>query len=333
MVETIWPLSTHIQSRLPAQCARQPSKMELRYFIQEVLRRSKTSYSTLQVALYYLILMQPHVPKTDFTKEQPEDCAASFSLQCGRRMFIAALILASKYLQDRNFSANAWSKISGLSTWDLNVNELAFVSTIGWKLHIPDRLFHKWTDVVLQYSPSSNVCGAQRSLPRSRLSWKEVVLRLTPSLDTVDFVGAELSDDSGYDSPGSPASAMSPPSLPLFPGNDVLTLESEHTPRPSVPEPDWSEKIPRDTTTFGTYTKYPMQPPWKPCPAPLPTPKQDGPPPTSGPTLQSGPCLTPAASECFGIILKMLINEVGYEVGGYGDLVWMYDYSLIEREL
>jgi hypothetical protein len=35
--------------------------------------------------------------------------------QCGRRMFLAALILSSKSLQDRNYSARAWSKISGLN--------------------------------------------------------------------------------------------------------------------------------------------------------------------------------------------------------------------------
>ncbi|CAJ0889916.1 13790_t:CDS:2 [Entrophospora sp. SA101] len=33
------------------------------------------------------------------------------SATCGRRMFLASLIVASKYLQDNNYSNNAWSKI------------------------------------------------------------------------------------------------------------------------------------------------------------------------------------------------------------------------------
>ena len=86
----------------------------MKTFIQETLRRAKTSYSTLQVALYYLILLKDHLPNRDFTQEQPqdEDCRA---MQCGRRMFLSALILASKYLQDRNYSTRAWGKISGLA--------------------------------------------------------------------------------------------------------------------------------------------------------------------------------------------------------------------------
>ncbi|CAJ0829500.1 3967_t:CDS:2 [Entrophospora sp. SA101] len=35
---------------------------------------------------------------------------------CGRRMFLASLIIASKYLQDKNYSNTAWSKICGLQT-------------------------------------------------------------------------------------------------------------------------------------------------------------------------------------------------------------------------
>lgn len=110
IVEAIWPLSS-------APCRPEPGTrtvLPLRTFIQETLRRSRTSYSTLQVALYYLILIKPHVPKRGFVAEQYEDRYADRALQCGRRMFLAALILASKYLQDRNYSARAWSKISGL---------------------------------------------------------------------------------------------------------------------------------------------------------------------------------------------------------------------------
>src|SRR3954452_16258312 len=103
IVETIWPLSVvALRSDSPLGCK---GVLPLRTFIQETLRGSRTSYSTLQVALYYLILIKAHVPKHDFTMEQPEDIASLRALQCGRRMFLAALILASKYLQDRNYSA------------------------------------------------------------------------------------------------------------------------------------------------------------------------------------------------------------------------------------
>ncbi|KAJ4416925.1 PHO85 cyclin-5 [Gnomoniopsis sp. IMI 355080] len=146
----IWPNS----SPLCAEAARDSSVLPLRTFIQETLRRSRTSYSTLQVALYYLVLIKDKLPASDFTMEQTDDCHSSRALQCGRRMFLAALILASKYLQDRNYSARAWSKISGLNTNEINQNEMAFVVAVNWKLHITEEVYHRWTDCVMKHSPS-----------------------------------------------------------------------------------------------------------------------------------------------------------------------------------
>ncbi|KAK5170006.1 hypothetical protein LTR04_005237 [Oleoguttula sp. CCFEE 6159] len=182
MVEVIWPLSV-------APCRVESNNafkkvLPLRMFIQETLRRSRTSYSTLQVALYYLILIKPHVPKCDFTTEQSVDSDAARALQCGRRMFLAALILASKYLQDRNYSARAWSKISGLKIYEINTNEIAFLLAVNWKLHIPERVFEQWTDIVLKYTPFSQHPSSPGGIVRSQ--WKEIVPLLTPELELVN---------------------------------------------------------------------------------------------------------------------------------------------------
>ncbi|KAH9884851.1 hypothetical protein F4778DRAFT_799429 [Xylariomycetidae sp. FL2044] len=185
IVEVIWPLSSVIQRQELGSKAVLP----LRTFIQETLRRSRTSYSTLQVALYYLILIKPHVPEHDFTMEQPDDAHASRVLQCGRRMFLAALILASKYLQDRNYSARAWSKISGLATQEINQNEMAFLLAVNWKLHITDEVFQRWTEIVLKYTPTQppspgSMCSPVADQP-SR-DWKNLILKLNPELDNIE---------------------------------------------------------------------------------------------------------------------------------------------------
>ncbi|KAK2075251.1 hypothetical protein P8C59_009394 [Phyllachora maydis] len=150
IVETIWPTSS-VPCRREAGSA---GVLPLRTFIQETLRRSKTSYSALQVALYYLVLIKSHVPHRDFTMEQPDDCYASRAIQCGRRMFLAALILSSKYLQDRNYSARAWSKISGLNVQEINQNEMAFLLAINWKLHITEEVYNRWIECVMRFTPS-----------------------------------------------------------------------------------------------------------------------------------------------------------------------------------
>jgi len=149
LVTAIWPLSASPPKS--TTCFNGAGVLPLKVFITETLRRSKTSYSTLQVALYYLILLKDTLPDCDFTREQPADngCRA---LQCGRRMFLSALMLASKYVQDRNYSTRAWSKMSGLRNAEINENETKYLMQIDYRLHLPKESFDNWTRIVLALS-------------------------------------------------------------------------------------------------------------------------------------------------------------------------------------
>lgn len=138
-----------------SSCFNGAGVLPLEVFIHETLRRSKTSYSTLQVALWYLMLLKCQLPKTDFTKEQGQSTCRA--MQCGRRMFLAALMLASKYLQDRNYSTRAWSKISGLRVCEINENEMKYLQAINYKLHITKDVFDNWSRVVLTLSKLSKL--------------------------------------------------------------------------------------------------------------------------------------------------------------------------------
>ncbi|KAI9729501.1 MAG: hypothetical protein M1818_008501 [Claussenomyces sp. TS43310] len=271
IVEAIWPLASIVcRSEMGHK-----GVLPLRTFIQETLRRSRTSYSTLQVALYYLILIKPHVPKHDFTMEQSEDAPSFRALQCGRRMFLAALILASKYLQDRNYSARAWSKISGLNTQEINQNEIAFLLAVNWRLHITDDVFQRWTDIVLKYTPpqppSSGAIVAGRPDPHSA-DWKSIVLGLNPELDNIDHIIPARGIKAGAD-------RLSPPSKCFVEKSyDVESGSNESTPTPKYYIPNYMEPSPS--------TVYP---PIRAAPALglLPTPKL---------TPQSVGCSTPAVS-------------------------------------
>lgn len=137
----------------------------LQLFIRETLKRSRTSHSTLQVALYYLALIKSKDSKAP-------------SLQCGRRMFLSALILASKYLQDRNFSSKAWSKICGLNPREINSNEVAFLAAIDWQLHVTTEAFEQWIGIL-------GKCTDLVKIGVSRVAWTAVVetLKMNLSLD------------------------------------------------------------------------------------------------------------------------------------------------------
>lgn len=127
-------------------------------FISESLRRSKTSYSTLQVALFYIIMLKPNLPGDRFTQEQTEDLC-QLPLQCGRRMFLSVLMLASKYLQDKNYSTTAWSKITGLTCLEINKHERMVLQALDYRLHVPKDTFAKWNDLVII------LCQKTRLLP------------------------------------------------------------------------------------------------------------------------------------------------------------------------
>jgi hypothetical protein len=214
IIEAIWPLSS------TAARNEENEVLPLRTFIQETLRRSRTSYSTLQVALYYLILIKPHVPDHDFTMEQPNDFPATQAIQCGRRMFLAALILASKYLQDRNYSARAWSKISGLLTHEINQNEMAFLLAVNWKLHITEEIYNRWCECVTKFrppqppSPSALSVYELAAYERQCEEFRDVISTLNPELDNLEVLDK-----------------LSPVMPPQMIPRDVFSRDPLYTPR------------------------------------------------------------------------------------------------------
>lgn len=276
MVEVIWPLS--VVPRCESDHGR--GVLPLRTYIEETLRRSRTSYSTLQVALYYLVLIKPYVPIFDFTMEQQNDCAASRALQCGRRMFLAALILASKYLQDRNYSAKAWSKMSGLKVDEINTNERMFLSKVCWKLHIPDVTFKRWAEVVLRYTPSRQPPSPGQSC--DVVTWKTIIPMLTPELNKLPFPhneqlhtpATECSANYGLVSPATPTPARSA-LAPIQTGS----TSHETTPTPTTALPRFLEPQPDMGPPTPALARM----------GPLPTPQM---------TPSSDASSTPAASAC-----------------------------------
>jgi PHO85 cyclin-5 len=242
IVEAVWPLSSVVcRNELNNKVV-----LPLRTFIQETLKRSRTSYSTLQVTMYYLVLIKGHVPKHDFTMEQPSDLHATRALQCGRRVFLAALILASKYLQDRTYTCRAWSKISGLNTNEINQNEMAFLHAVNWNLHITDVIWQRWTKILLNYrpppsppSPSSHCSYYQQQCAE----WKTAMLKLDAELVNIDALlpfartpsqTIEVSSPMAFDGSEPPLTptVMEPnPATVYTPGRNVPALGLLPTPK------------------------------------------------------------------------------------------------------
>lgn len=125
--------------------------------------------------------------------DQPEQLGTSVcrAIQCGRRMFLAALMLASKYLQDRNHSTQAWSKICGLRVREINENEKAYLKYIDYNLHIKKDTFENWSRIVLTLSKLSKlnamVSEAEQMPPPdcdafSTHWWTSILEKLNPDI-------------------------------------------------------------------------------------------------------------------------------------------------------
>ncbi|KAK0649693.1 hypothetical protein B0T16DRAFT_136119 [Cercophora newfieldiana] len=160
----VWPLAI-IQSK-PGSSATLP----LETFIRETLRRSRTSWFLLNVALYYIALVKVHALDR---MGAGEDISNLGILELDldvirepRRMFLAGLIVAAKCLQDRNFSARAWSKISGLPTPEVFAAENALLRGIRWNLHVTVERYEWWINILGSCSSGT---------------WTEEMLSLSPS--------------------------------------------------------------------------------------------------------------------------------------------------------
>ncbi|KAF8925098.1 hypothetical protein BGZ58_001146 [Dissophora ornata] len=225
IIESIWP------SPSGAQYSTKAPVIPLHIFVKETLRRSRTTLTTLQLALYYIYKVrnqvlaaqekirqdqihhlqqqqrvalqqgQPLSPNGSIDALSDEEfkqrdyfnaisihahtqtnkhtlpltppgtnntpaalsplslstststspiLAKSEPVGCGRRMFLAALILASKFQQDRTYSNKAWSKISGLPVAEINLNEITFLTLIDYRLFVSQAVFQKWVTILTE---------------------------------------------------------------------------------------------------------------------------------------------------------------------------------------
>ncbi|OMJ30384.1 G1/S-specific cyclin pas1 [Smittium culicis] len=68
--------------------------------------------------------------------------------KCGRRMFVASLICAAKFILDCSISNKVWKKITNLPSSQISAMEIAFLDLVGYKLHVSDSVFRQWSTLL-----------------------------------------------------------------------------------------------------------------------------------------------------------------------------------------
>lgn len=251
LVGFIWPMSRDVvRTKTPAG----NSSINLRFFIREVLKRCRASHSTLQVAMYYCYLIW------SVGKLPPLD---------GRRMFLSSLMLAYKYLQDRNYSTHAWSSISSLPTTEIKRIEMVFLKAVDYNLFIRPEDWQAWrerVDMSLFMTKQHSSCsweplmqsmqahqqrakdsakmhgGLNGAIDTPSVVFEPLVVEVNPSRPTTAVRRPGRSESAGI---------LTPPSSPLAPRDAVAAEDASRSP-PSAPKPTplSSPDSPMESETF-----------------------------------------------------------------------------------
>jgi hypothetical protein len=194
--------------RLPACKVQQSIPLEL--FVRETLRRSKTSCSTLQAALLFckraggeVIRRRAQYEGVTLTPDELEKlpgAASSYAslssnssplsdnfVLCNRRIFLASVMISSKFLQDRTYSNRAWSKISGLNVLELSQVERRLLMALDFNLNVSENAWTSWTDFLkTQWKASRPIArfglAHSNSVSAAEVTQSRTVLARTRSL-------------------------------------------------------------------------------------------------------------------------------------------------------
>lgn len=135
VIEAIWPNTQQKQQG-------STSIVPLRSFIQQVLKRSRTTYSTLQTAFFYLFRARPAIMRhLQHSKGDPY-------IHCGRRMFLASLVVAAKFVQDTTYRNSAWANAAGLPVEEINTAERLFLGLLNYRLYVAQATFDQWHELL-----------------------------------------------------------------------------------------------------------------------------------------------------------------------------------------
>lgn len=135
-------------------------RYSLKSFIRSILFQSKISYSIVATGLLYLL----------WGKQSMKYKNAKMAKTIGIfEIFVTSLMLASKYLNDRNASNSAWSRISGIPLDTLNKMEMKLLSFIEYKLHVEVDLFDRWIKFLFQPTKVLNYCNNHNEMELNNL--------------------------------------------------------------------------------------------------------------------------------------------------------------------
>jgi len=133
---------------------------------EAVLKASEESEGIDDCVNTVRVVDNPHdfdsEPKTALEDFAPLASASLPSpLLCPRRTFLASVILASKFSQDKCYSNRAWAKLSGLPPREIGRCERALGQALGWRLWVGKSLLSSQTPMPCSTPPLKQIARSQ----------------------------------------------------------------------------------------------------------------------------------------------------------------------------
>ncbi|ORZ14530.1 hypothetical protein BCR42DRAFT_417101 [Absidia repens] len=116
-------------------------------FVKRIIENSYSSYAIIMITISYLFRLKPCLDKAFLTSS----FADRRYLSCGRRMFYAALILATKYHSDEAPGNRHWSIVSGLPVNQISQTEELFLKLMDYRLHITKEAYEQWAILIQRH--------------------------------------------------------------------------------------------------------------------------------------------------------------------------------------
>lgn len=119
--------------------------------IRGLFKQSRVSYSILLVSLIYLLrYIQLKQINQQFSSLK------SNGHDSGLRLMTTCLVLACKFVQDRNASNEAWASLAHCSVDDLNDEERLVLNGLQYRLWVTEKVFSKWTQYLFKRDNLTN---------------------------------------------------------------------------------------------------------------------------------------------------------------------------------
>lgn len=129
-------------------------------------------------------------------------------ISCGRRMFLASLVVASKFVQDKTYRNSAWAKIAGLPVAEINAAERIFLDLIDYRLYIAQSTFEQWHRLLHMH-----VEARAHNRPILTPLWQDYLLHLPTTVAAQQQLPSPVSPSSSTSSTGFPIKQQQQPEI------------------------------------------------------------------------------------------------------------------------